>query len=225
MMVAGMIAAVCIWTAYGAVEATYIESGGTVAYTPTDGDVSAGTVVVQGDLVGVANGAITSNTVGSLEVGGVYDVQKAPGAITAGAPLYWDADGTNVTITTGVACTTVSGNTFMGFALKAAGSTNQTVRVVLSSYNSANVGYIAATNTLAALLVETNRAFVAEAAAIVTATNSARAFASAAGLTATNSAIQYFLTPGATVTQAVTGVDNPFTNVFSAAGVRISGTP
>jgi predicted RecA/RadA family phage recombinase len=215
-MAAGIIAAMCIMaamcigTAYGAVEATYIESGGTVAYTPTDGDVSAGTVVVQNDLVGVANGAITSNTVGSLEVGGVYDVQKAAGSITAGAPVYWDADGTNLTITTGVACTTVAGNTFMGFALKAAASTSQTVRVVLRSYDSSDAGYIVATNTLAALLVETNRAFVAEAAAT---------------RTATNSAIQYFLTPGAMVTQAVTGVDSPFTNVFSAKGVLLSHTP
>jgi len=73
--------------------ATFIHDGNAIDYTPGS-DVSAGDVVVQGDLIGVAKQPITANALGALAVAGVFDFPKATGggsAITAGAKVYWDA--------------------------------------------------------------------------------------------------------------------------------------
>ncbi len=77
-------------------QARLVHDGKSVDYTPASA-VAAGAVVVQGDLVGVANLDIPANTQGALAVVGVFDFPKATGAstaITAGATVYWDvADG------------------------------------------------------------------------------------------------------------------------------------
>jgi predicted RecA/RadA family phage recombinase len=77
-------------------DARFIHDGNTIDYTP-GADVSAGDVIVQGELVGVAKLDIATGTLGALAVMGVFDVPKAAGvgeAIAAGAKVYWDvADG------------------------------------------------------------------------------------------------------------------------------------
>jgi hypothetical protein len=95
-------------------------------------------VVVQGTLVGIARMPIAANILGSLAVRGLFDVVKAAVAFTAGAAVYWDADGDPVggTAGTGAATTTRTGNTFMGFALAVAGETAGTVRTALRSVES-----------------------------------------------------------------------------------------
>jgi predicted RecA/RadA family phage recombinase len=73
--------------------AIYVQDDDYVDYTPS-GDVAAGDVVVQGDLVGVARKPIPANTLGALAVEGVFSFPKATGAgsgIAAGATVYWDA--------------------------------------------------------------------------------------------------------------------------------------
>jgi predicted RecA/RadA family phage recombinase len=72
--------------------ARYIEEGSTVDYTPT-ADVSAGQVVVQGNLIGVAKRPLPAGQLGSLAVEGVFDFPKATGAgsgIAAGTTAYWN---------------------------------------------------------------------------------------------------------------------------------------
>lgn len=74
--------------------AIFIHDGKSIDYTP-GADVSAGDVVVQGDLIGIAKLDIAADTLGALAVTGVFDVPKATGggsAITAGAKVYWNAD-------------------------------------------------------------------------------------------------------------------------------------
>jgi len=119
-------------------KATFIQDGNSVDYTPSSA-VAAGDVVVQGTMVGVARTPIAASALGSLAVRGVFDVVKAAVAFTAGAAVYWDADGDPVggTAGTGAATTTRTGNTFMGFAPKAAGETDTTVRTDLRSVESA----------------------------------------------------------------------------------------
>ena len=76
--------------------AKFIQRGDAIDYTP-GADVSAGDVVVQDDLVGVAKLDIKANALGALHVAGVFDFPKESGAstaIAAGARVYWDvADG------------------------------------------------------------------------------------------------------------------------------------
>jgi len=73
--------------------AVFAHHGDTIDYTP-GADVSAGDVVVQNELVGVAKRDIPANTLGALSVAGVFDFPKATGvstAIDAGLDVYWNA--------------------------------------------------------------------------------------------------------------------------------------
>ena len=76
--------------------ANFVHDGKSIDYTP-GADVTAGDVVVQNDLVGVAKLDIAANVLGALAVTGVFDLPKAAGvgeAIAAGTKVYWDvADG------------------------------------------------------------------------------------------------------------------------------------
>lgn len=108
--------------------ATFSHSGNAVDYTPGSA-VTAGDVVVQGDLVGVANSDIAANALGALAVEGVFDFAKASGdgGITAGALVYWD-------VAEAVAKTDdeSAANKLIGKAVAAAGDTDTTVRIKLT---------------------------------------------------------------------------------------------
>lgn len=109
--------------------ATKISEGMRVDYTPTSA-VASGAVVVQGELIGVALAPITANTLGALAVAGVFDFPKATGSgseISAGAKVYWDASGGVATTSDGSGA-----NKYIGKAVRAASTTDNTVRVLLS---------------------------------------------------------------------------------------------
>ncbi len=106
-------------------QTTFVHEGCSIDYTP-GADISAGDVVVQGDLVGVAKLEIKSGKLGSLAVDGVFDFAKNTGvAYTVGQLLYWD-DAANVVTTT------ATGNKLIGKVVRAAASADTTVRVRLS---------------------------------------------------------------------------------------------
>jgi predicted RecA/RadA family phage recombinase len=107
----------------------FIHDGNSIDYTP-GANVSAGDVVVQNDLVGIAKLDIAANVLGALAVTGVFDFPKATGsgtAITAGANCYWD-------VAEGVAKTDAESgaNKLIGKCIKAAGDDDATVRVRMS---------------------------------------------------------------------------------------------
>ena len=107
--------------------ATYVHEGRAVDYTPSSA-VTAGDVIVQGELVGVAKKDIAANVLGALSIEGVFDFAKSTAstsAITAGAKLYWDAENE-------VATTTVGSNKYIGKAVAAAAASASTVRVYMS---------------------------------------------------------------------------------------------
>ena len=106
-------------------QADYVQAGDAVDYTPTV-DMPAGTVIVQGDLVGVTKHDIKANTLGSIAVEGVFDVVKnSAAAISAGAKVYWDATATE-------AVTTATGNKQLGKCVLEAAASAGFVRVKLS---------------------------------------------------------------------------------------------
>ena len=107
--------------------ATFVQSGDSIDYTPA-ADVSAGAVVVQGELVGVAARAISANTLGSLTVAGVFDFPKNTAtAMTAGAVVYWDATNQIAVLTSGGGT-----NKLIGKVVRAAAASDPVVRVRLS---------------------------------------------------------------------------------------------
>ena len=108
--------------------ATFVHDGKSIDYTP-GADVSAGDVVVQNDLIGIAKLDIASGALGALAVTGVFDVPKTAGvgeAIAAGAKVYWDvADGVVKEDAEAGA------NKYLGKTVAAAGDDDTTVRVRL----------------------------------------------------------------------------------------------
>ena len=71
----------------------FIHDGNSIDHTPL-ANLSAGDVVVQGDLVGIVKLDIPAGTLGALAVTGVFDFPKATtsgSAISSGAKVYWDA--------------------------------------------------------------------------------------------------------------------------------------
>jgi len=108
--------------------ATFVHDGKSIDYTP-GADVSAGDVVVQNDLVGIAKLDIASGALGALAVTGVFDLPKATGvgeAIAAGAKVYWDAGGSIATTDPAAGA-----NKYLGKTIRAAGDDDATVRVRL----------------------------------------------------------------------------------------------
>ncbi|MBS3821025.1 MAG: DUF2190 family protein [Phycisphaerae bacterium] len=108
--------------------ATFVHDGKAIDYTP-GADVSAGDVVVQNDLVGIAKLDIASGALGALAVTGVFDVPKTAGvgeAIAAGAEVYWD-EAEQVAKTDDEA----GANKYLGKTVLAAGDDDATVRVRL----------------------------------------------------------------------------------------------
>jgi predicted RecA/RadA family phage recombinase len=116
-------------------QATFRKAGDSIDYTPGSA-VAAGDVVVQGELVGIAPRAIAANELGALTVEGVIDVVKINSQITAGAKVYWDADGNphNGTAGSGAATTSTDTGTnkLIGKAIATAAAGDETVRVKLS---------------------------------------------------------------------------------------------
>ena len=106
-------------------QATFVQEGCALDYTPGSA-IAAGDVVVQGDLVGVAKRPIAANELGAIEVAGVFDFAKNTNvAYTVGTILYWDD-------TNNVVTATATGNKQIGKVIRAAATTDTTVRMRLS---------------------------------------------------------------------------------------------
>jgi len=102
-------------------------TAGYVDYTPGS-PVSAGDVVVQEELVGIATEGIAANKLGALAVEGVFDFPKDTGsgdAIAAGINCYWDA-------TNEVATSTASTHKLIGKSVAAAAASAATVRIKMN---------------------------------------------------------------------------------------------
>lgn len=104
--------------------ARYIQRGESIDYVP-GADVAAGDLVIVNDLVGVARLDIPAGTLGSVAVGGVYEMPKGAAAIDFGKKAYWDT--TNKVVTA-----TATGNTLIGKAVSDAAASDGFVRVLLN---------------------------------------------------------------------------------------------
>lgn len=103
-------------------QSAFVCDGLNIDYTPTVA-VAAGDVIVLGDLVGVAGRPLATNEPGALAVTGVFDFAKATNvAYTVGTILYWDD-------TNNIVTTTATGNKQLGKSVRAAATTDPTVRV------------------------------------------------------------------------------------------------
>jgi len=110
----------------------YVQEGKTIPYVAS-GAKASGQVVVIGSIVGISMTDVANTKTGQLAVEGVWDIPAATAEITAGAAVYWDADGNPVggTAGTGAATATATDNTLAGYALATKAAGGGTVRVKL----------------------------------------------------------------------------------------------
>ena len=86
---------------------TRVAEGNTIPHTPGSA-LTAGDVVVQSNLVGVADVDIAAGELGALSVSGIYELPKNTSqAFSVGQLLYWNDTANELT-------TTASGNTLVG---------------------------------------------------------------------------------------------------------------
>jgi len=111
-------------------EAQYIQDGKSIDYMP-QANVSAGDVVVIGDLVAVAKLNIAAGQLGAIALEGVFEVLKeasaADKAIAFGTKVYWNEIDKRVEIAPGEPAT----HKYMGKTIKSALTTDTTTRVRL----------------------------------------------------------------------------------------------
>lgn len=103
--------------------AKYWQKGEVLDYTASAA-VENGEVVSLGTRIGVAGEDIAAGETGHLHVVGVFEMEKASGAVTMGAALYYDATAKKIT-------TTATSNTPAGYAAAPAASADETVLVKL----------------------------------------------------------------------------------------------
>ncbi len=106
-------------------QATFVHAGDLIDFTAAAA-VAVGDVIVQGDLVGIVDRGLAIGEQGSLVVKGVLDFAKLTNvAYTVGTILYWDD-------TNNVVTTTATGNKVIGKVVRAAATTDPTVRIRMS---------------------------------------------------------------------------------------------
>lgn len=104
--------------------AILIRNGASIDYVPQT-DVEAGSIIVQGSIVGVVNHKIYAGKLGSIETSGIYAVEKADStdAFTVGAPVYLDSSTKAVSID--------AGEGLFGYAVRASANGDETVEAYL----------------------------------------------------------------------------------------------
>ena len=105
-------------------QARYIQRGESIDFLP-DRDISAGEIVIQNGLVGVAKIPVGKGTPGSLALSGVFDVTKPVRcAFSVGAAVYWDTVRQSAV---------TSGDLLLGLAAENSKLNDSHVRVILNS--------------------------------------------------------------------------------------------
>jgi predicted RecA/RadA family phage recombinase len=109
--------------------ADFVSNGRSIDYTPGSA-VTAGAVVLQGDLIGVASNDIAANKLGSLQLEGEFSFTGDTGAntdIALGAIVFWDNSNAKV------AKTDASGaNKRLGKTTRAKATTDSVVYVKIN---------------------------------------------------------------------------------------------
>ncbi|MDR2763124.1 MAG: DUF2190 family protein [Planctomycetaceae bacterium] len=105
-------------------QARFIYEGNAVEFL-ADTEIAAGTVVVQGSLVGITKVDIPAGSLGVLHLVGVYDVEKSNVAIPIGSKVYWDNTAKKATLN-------ATGNSQLGIAIIAATTDDPIVRIKLT---------------------------------------------------------------------------------------------
>ena len=110
-----------------AYEATFVQHGDVIPYTPSGTTVAAGEVLEIGEFVAVAKNDIADGEEGVLSVVGTFKVDKTDAVtFTAGQIVYWDVSANEATDTDDTGT-----NKKMGLAVEAQAGTAAADQVVV----------------------------------------------------------------------------------------------
>lgn len=115
--------------------ASFVQDGDTLDYTPVAA-VTAGDVVVVGDIIGVAARSIAAGKLGAITVSGVHSIAKDASVFAIGDKVFWNPTGDPVggTAGTGAMTLTATGSTlFAGICVAVAVTGAAEVKVALAS--------------------------------------------------------------------------------------------
>lgn len=103
-------------------KAEYQQEGKILNYTnPTEDFIEAGTLIIYGDICGIAATDMASGQLGTIATTGVWKMPKDKAAITGGAKVYYDEENNVVTATASAAKET--SNVFVGICVEEADTT------------------------------------------------------------------------------------------------------
>ena len=106
---------------------------GGLQYTPAAA-VTGGDVIVQAGIVGISPFNVDANKPVGLSLEGLYDVPKTTAAWVLGQPVFWDSAGNPDSGDAGSgAANQIGTGVYMGIATQAAGSGDNTGRVLLNA--------------------------------------------------------------------------------------------
>ncbi|MDD3585828.1 MAG: DUF2190 family protein [Thermoguttaceae bacterium] len=104
-------------------EARFLHDGRSIQFVPNT-DISAGTVVVFNNLIGVTKVDLPAGSIGVLALDGVYQFAKETEAFSTGNFAFWDETNKKVTAV-------ATGNVYLGRVVRDALTDDETVEVRL----------------------------------------------------------------------------------------------
>jgi len=105
----------------------YLQQGDVLDYlNDNEAAIVSGAVVVIGKRVSVALTDIAPETVGAIQVVGVFNLPKAAEVVAMGTPLYWKASPQHLT-------KTATGNTLAGFACASTTAADKTIAIKINA--------------------------------------------------------------------------------------------
>ena len=105
-------------------KASFVQLGQAIDFVPSR-DIAAGEILVCNGMAGVVKILVRAGELGALHLSGVYDVDKADGAVQAGDKMYYDADA-------GTATTDPAGGVYLGVAALSSPVGAAKARVILN---------------------------------------------------------------------------------------------
>lgn len=121
----------------------FIQEGNTLTIT-AGADITSGSPVKVGNIVGIALGDIANGATGQIKIKGVFELpKKASLAISEGDVCHWDASPGEVTKTQG-------DGYFLGFAVEAAAGDDTVVKVLLVQASPLDAGQAAVVTAIGA---------------------------------------------------------------------------
>lgn len=104
----------------------FIQPGEVIDYTAGSA-LTAGTIVLIGNRIGVLLSDLANGETGPAQVTGVFELNKlSTDVVTQGALLYWDAGNSRLTVT-------ASTHKLAGYAWKAADGTTSAVQIKINA--------------------------------------------------------------------------------------------